>query len=67
MSIFDTLTNLTKSAVALAAAPVVLVADIVTLPASSMDPHRGPFDRTADMLDKAGRALDAAVEPERSK
>lgn len=62
---FNTLTNFTKAALAVAVAPVAVVADVLTLPASSMDPHRGPFDRTANVLEQAGRALDAALAPER--
>lgn len=41
-----TLTNLTKAVAAVVATPVAILADVVTLPASSWDPHRGPFDRT---------------------
>ncbi len=58
------LTNLLKAAVAVVVTPVAIVADILTLPASSLDPYRGPFDRTAKRLEQAGEALDAAVKPE---
>lgn len=57
------LTNLTKAAVAVVATPVALVADVLTLPASSMDPYRGPFERTARTLKQAGDAFDEAVTP----
>jgi hypothetical protein len=40
MSFFNLLTNVAKAGVALVAAPVALVADIVTLPASAEDPYR---------------------------
>lgn len=46
--------NLLKAAVAIVAAPVALVVDIVTLPASAEHPTRGAFDRTAAMLDAVG-------------
>lgn len=61
LSIFS---NLAKTAVAVAVAPVSLVADILTLPASAYDPYRGPFDRTAKTLRQASDALDAAVKLE---
>lgn len=48
------LDNLLKAAVAIVAAPVALVVDIVTLPASAEHPTRGAFDRTAAMLDAVG-------------
>lgn len=60
---FETLTNLAKAAAAVAITPVAVVADVVTLPASSMDPHRGPFDRTAKVLDAAGKCAMEAVRP----
>lgn len=58
------LTNLTKAAVAVVISPVAVVADVLTLPASSIDPHRGPFDRTAAVLEAAGRCFSEAVKPE---
>ena len=59
---FGILTNLTKAAAAVAMAPVAAVADIVTLPISATDLDRGPFDRTASMLNAAGKAAKKAVE-----
>ena len=59
------LASLTKSIVAAVATPVAVVADVLTLPASSMDPHRGPFDRTAAILRAVGENFNAAVKPER--
>lgn len=53
--------NLLKAAVAIVAAPVALVVDIVTLPASAEHPTRGAFDRTATMLDAAGENMKQAV------
>ena len=53
--------NLLKVAVAVIAAPVALVADIVTLPASAEHPTRGAFDRTASMLDAVGDNMKQAV------
>ena len=53
--------NLIKAAVAVAAAPVALVVDIVTLPASAEHPTRGAFDRTTAMLDAAGDNMKQAV------
>lgn len=55
--------NLTKAAVAVALAPVAVVADVLTLPASSMDPHRGPFDRTAGVLKACGECVAEAIKP----
>jgi hypothetical protein len=57
------LANLTKAAVAVAVSPIALVADLVTLPASSMDPHRGPFERTGNMLNTAGECVTRAIAP----
>lgn len=54
------LTNLLKAVVAVAAAPVVVIADLATLPASA-HAGRGPFDKTAGVLRTAGKALDAAI------
>lgn len=56
--------NLLKAAVAVVAAPVALVLDIVTLPASAEHPTRGAFDRTAAMLDAAGDNMKQAVKKE---
>lgn len=52
---------LLKAAVAVVAAPVALVVDIVTLPASAEHPTRGAFDRTADMLDASDYNIKQAV------
>jgi hypothetical protein len=60
-------TNVLKAAVAVVVTPVAIVADVLTLPASSMDPHRGPFDRTASMLGAAGDCIKAAITPRVSK
>jgi hypothetical protein len=61
---FNMLTNLTKAAVAVAVTPVAVVADLVTLPASSCDLNRGAFDKTASVLNAAKAAFTVAVEPE---
>ena len=58
------LSNLTKAALNVAVSPVALVVDLATLPASSLD-LKGPFDRTADCLKRAGKCVEAAVEPDR--
>lgn len=60
---FNTLSNLAKAAVATVLTPVAVVADVLTLPASSMDPHRGPFDRTEAMLKSAGECFQEAIKP----
>ena len=57
------LTNLTKATVALAATPITVVADVLTLPASSYNPHRGPFDKTAALVSASAKAFKAAVKP----
>ena len=56
--------NLLKAVVAVAAAPVALVVDFVTLPASADNPTRSAFDRTAAMLDAAGDNIKKAVKKE---
>ncbi|MFA5897814.1 MAG: hypothetical protein WC829_01745 [Hyphomicrobium sp.] len=53
--------NLLKAAVAVAVTPVALVVDFVTLPASADDPSRGPFDRTAKMLEAVGENVTEAI------
>jgi hypothetical protein len=63
MSIF---TNLTKACIGVIAAPVMVMADVLTLPSSAMD-GRGPFDRTAKTLGAAGDALAEAIKPERGQ
>lgn len=60
---FNVLTNLTKAAIAVAATPLAVTADVLTLPASSFDPHRGAFDRTAKLLDAAGDCFNEAIKP----
>lgn len=57
--------NILKAVVSVAVTPVALVADICTLPASSYDPHRGPFERTGWALKNAGECMKAAVEPQK--
>jgi hypothetical protein len=62
---FGMLKNLTKAVVAVAITPVDAVVDVLTIPESSCDPHRGTFDRTAKRLQQASDALDEAVKPEK--
>lgn len=57
-------TGLTKVAVGVVVAPVALVADVITLPASAEDPHRGAFDNTAAALGLAGKGVKEAVKGE---
>lgn len=61
---FGTLANVVKAGVALAASPVALVADIVTLPSTAYD-GKPAFGRTGKMLDAAGSCISEAVKPER--
>ena len=56
--------NLAKAATAVALSPVALAVDIVTLPASADSQSRGPFDRTAGLLNAAGDAVSKAVKPD---
>lgn len=63
LAVLDALTNLAKAAVAVAVTPAAVLVDVLTLPASSMDPHRGPFDRTAKMANAAGRCITEALRP----
>jgi hypothetical protein len=60
---FETVTNLAKAAAAVAITPAALVADVLTLPASSFDPHRGPFERTTKVLEAAGQCAMEALRP----
>lgn len=62
---FGMLEGLAKATVAVALTPVAVVADVVTLPASADDPRRGPFDRTANMLETAGDNIKEALQPKR--
>lgn len=57
------LSNLTKAALNVAVSPVALVVDIATLPSSALE-IKGPFDRTANCLKRAGRCIEAATEPD---
>lgn len=59
MGIFS---NITKAALNVAVAPVALAVDVLTLPASSTDLHRGPFDRTGNCLNRAAKATGDALE-----
>lgn len=59
---FNMLTKLTKAAVAVTLAPVALVVDIVTLPASAESLTRGPFDRTAKLLESAAKNVSESIE-----
>lgn len=59
---FSMLSNLTKAAVSVALAPVVIVVDVVTLPATADDPRKGAFDNTAKLLSNAGECISKAVE-----
>ena len=55
--------SLAKSLVSLAATPVVLVADLVTLPSSAYD-GRHPFGRAGKCLELAKTNLEAAIKPQ---
>jgi len=61
---FGLLTNLTKAAVATALVPVAVVADIVSIPASSCDPNSEPFKHTSNILGAASECVMKAVKPE---
>jgi hypothetical protein len=62
---FKMLSNLAKAAVSVAVTPVTAAVDILTIPDSACDPHKGVFDRTAKKLQQAADALDEAVKPEK--
>lgn len=63
---FNVLENIVKGIVStVVVAPAALIADIFTLPASSMDPYRGPFDRTARALDNASECFTEATKPKK--
>jgi hypothetical protein len=63
VSILSALTNVTKAGIAVTLAPVALVADILTLPASAHD-NKSPFHRTSKMLDAAGKCAIEATKHE---
>ncbi len=62
---FGMLTNLAKAAVGVVVAPVALVADVVTLPATAGDLHRGPFDNTDKVLSNTMKNLQDAIDPKK--
>lgn len=57
---FDTLTKLTKAAVAVTLSPVALAVDIVTLPVSAENGDE-PFKRTEKLLSSAGENVSKAL------
>ena len=59
---FNLITNLAKAAVAVAATPIALVADVLTLPASATN-NDDPFGLTEATVKAAKDAFDAAVKP----
>lgn len=61
---FKMLKNLSKAALGVAVTPVDMVADVITLGGELSDKGES---YTASRLRKAGKALDAALEPEREK
>lgn len=58
---FGMIEKLTKAAVAVALTPVAVVVDVVTLPATSCDLHRGPFDNTGNLLKSAAKNVEEAI------
>lgn len=59
-------TNLAKAAVGVViGAPVALVADILTLPASASDERSGPFQRTGNVFDNVRNCFNEAVKPQK--
>lgn len=60
---FGILFNLSKAALAVAVTPLDALVDVVTLPASA-EGNTPPFARTSRRLEQAGRAFDAACDPE---
>jgi hypothetical protein len=62
---FGMLTSLAKAAVGAVVAPVALAADVVTLPATAGDLHRGPFDSTPKVLSNTMKNLQDAVDPKK--
>jgi hypothetical protein len=62
MGLLNVLTNITRAGVAVVAAPVALVADIVTLPSSAYE-DKHPFRRTGKMLTAAGKCVVEATKP----
>lgn len=65
---FGMLKNLTKAAVAVAVTPVDAVVDLATaIPRASDKPNEDLFAGTQRRLQQAGKALDAALTPEKDK
>lgn len=60
---FRMMENLLRGAAGVVLSPVAAVVDVVTLPESSLDPHRGPFERTGKMLKTVGECFDEALKP----
>lgn len=60
LSMFE---NLTKAAVSAVMVPVGVVADVVSLPASSLDPYRKPFGYTERLLENARDCFNEATKP----
>lgn len=61
---FESISNLAKAAVSVALTPVALAVDIVKLPATTLDPHKRPFEETEGMLGNAGDCVKEAIKPE---
>lgn len=57
------ITNLFKSALAVIATPVALIADVLTLPSTAYNDTQ-PFAHTAKKLNQAAEAFNASVAPQ---
>lgn len=60
---FGLLEGLVKTALNVVVLPVAVAVDVVTLPASAMDPHKGAFDHTAKIVENIGDNMKSALEP----
>ena len=59
---FSFLTNVVKTAAAIAVTPVAIAVDIVKLPVTALE-DKDPFENTNKRLNQAGKAFDAAIKP----
>ena len=55
--------SLLRAAVGVALLPVAAVVDVVKLPVTALDPHKGPFDSTETVAKSVADNVKDALEP----
>ena len=60
---FRMMENLLRGAAGVVLSPMAAVVDVVTLPESSLDPHRGPFERTNKILKTINEYFNKTLKP----